>query len=77
MKPNRITSAGTKADSTTTADATTSSQTIAKPNVSGSASSGFLTDAVNELLTYKTPKAIVDLINRNLIIANPPYNVKK
>jgi tRNA1(Val) A37 N6-methylase TrmN6 len=37
MKPNRITSAGTKADSNTTADDTSVSQTIAKPNVMGSA----------------------------------------
>ena len=33
MKPNRNTSAGTKADSTTTADDMQVSQTIAKPNV--------------------------------------------
>lgn len=35
MKPNRITSAGAKADSTTTADDMQVSQTIAKPNVIG------------------------------------------
>lgn len=38
MKPNRNPSAGTKADSTTNDDVTTSSQTIAKPNVGSSAS---------------------------------------
>ena len=36
MKLNSNSSAGTKADSSTTADVTTSSQTIAKPNVIGS-----------------------------------------
>ncbi len=35
MKPNRITSAGADADSTTTADDTSVRQTIAKPNVIG------------------------------------------
>lgn len=38
MKPNRNSSAGTKADSTTTADDTSVSQTIAKPLVVCSAS---------------------------------------
>lgn len=32
----------------------------------------FISDAVNELLTYKTPKSIVDFI-----IGNPPYNTTK
>jgi len=36
MKPNRNSSAGTNADSTTTADDMQVSQTIAKPNVVGS-----------------------------------------
>ncbi len=35
MKSNRNSSAGTKADSTTTAEALQVSQTIAKPNVIG------------------------------------------
>lgn len=45
--------------------------------VSGSASPGFITDAVNELHTYYTPKAIVDFIKSEqtkFIIGNPPYD---
>ena len=41
--------------------------------VSGSASPGFIADAVNELLTYYTPQSIVDFINTNCIIRNPPF----
>jgi hypothetical protein len=78
---NRMTSAGANADSSTNADVTTSSQTIAKLIVSGSASSSFLLDAVNELFTYRTPQAIVDFVNKEkikCIIANPPYKqIKK
>jgi hypothetical protein len=37
----------------------------------------FLIIAVDKLLTYKTPDSIVKYINLQLIIQNPPYNVKK
>jgi hypothetical protein len=58
---------------------TTSCQTIGNTIVSGSASPRFLSDAFNELFTYRTPKAIVDFIKSEqtkCIIGNPPYNVK-
>jgi hypothetical protein len=45
-------------------------------DVSGSANPKFLLDAVNELLTYRTPKKIVDYIEAEklkVIIGNPPY----
>ena len=58
---------------------TTSCHTIGNTIVSGSASPGFLFDVVNELLTYRTPKVIVDFIKNEenkCIIGNPPFNVK-
>ena len=39
--------------------------------------SNFLAIAVKELLTYKTPKAIIDYIAKEqikVIISNPPFN---
>ena len=58
----------------------TVSPTIGNTIVSGSASPGsFLSDAVNELLTYRTPKEIIDFIKNEetkSIIGNPPYDVK-
>lgn len=33
--------------------------------------------AALEALTYTTPAEIVQVINQHLIIANPPYNVKR
>lgn len=47
-------------------------------DVSGSATPNFLKVAVDELLTYRTPKKIVDYIEAEkmkAIIGNPPYNV--
>ena len=47
-------------------------------DVSGSATPNFLKVAVDELLTYRTPKKIVDYIETEkmkAIIGNPPYNV--
>jgi type I restriction-modification system DNA methylase subunit len=44
-----------------------------------SSSNRFLSDAVDELLTYYTPKEIIDFIkseDMKFIIANPPFNVK-
>ncbi len=46
--------------------------------VSGSATPNFLKVAVDELLTYRTPKNIVDYIQAEkmkAIIGNPPYDV--
>jgi hypothetical protein len=47
-------------------------------DVSGSATPNFLKVAVDELLTYRTPKKIVDYIKAEkmkAIICNPPYDV--
>ena len=50
-------------------------------NVSGSASSNYLVEAAKIIEnavpqpTYYTPKNVVDLINKNLLIINPPFNV--
>jgi len=47
-------------------------------DVSGSSTPNFLKVAVDELLTYRTPKNIVDYIESEklkAIIDNPPYNV--
>ena len=47
-------------------------------DVSGSATPNFLKVAAHELLTYRTPKKIVDYIETEkmkAIIGNPPYNV--
>lgn len=47
-------------------------------DVSGSATPNFLKVAVDELMTYRTPKNIVDYIEAEklkAIIGNPPYNV--
>jgi len=66
-------------DSEQKAHVTTSCNTIGNTIVSGSASPAFLSDAVNELLTYRTPKAIVYFIKKEetkCIIGNPPFNVK-
>ena len=46
--------------------------------VSGSCNPGFLKGAVDELMTYRTPKKIVDYIEAErlkVIIGNPPYDV--
>jgi hypothetical protein len=46
--------------------------------VSGSANPNFLKVAVDELLTYRTPKKIVDYIEAEKmksIIGNPPFDV--
>ena len=46
--------------------------------VSGSATPNFLKVAIDELLTYRTPKKIVDYIETEklkAIIGNPPYDV--
>ena len=46
--------------------------------VSGSATPNFLKVAVDELLTYRTPKKIIDYIEAEkikAIIGNPPYDV--
>lgn len=51
---------------------------IKKQEQTGHANS-FIADAVHELLTYYTPKAIVDFITSEqikYIIGNPPYDVK-
>jgi len=48
------------------------------PVVSGSATPNFLKVAVDELLTYRTPKNIVDYIQAEkmkAIIGNPPFDV--
>lgn len=47
-------------------------------DVSGSATPNFLKLAVDELLTYRTPKKIIDYIEAEklkVIIGNPTYNV--
>ena len=52
-------------------------------DVSGSVSSNYLLEAANIIQnaapkpTYYTPQNVVDLINKDCIIINPPYNVKK
>ena len=46
--------------------------------VSGSCNSNYLKVAVAELLTYRTPKTIIDYIEAEklkAIIGNPPYDV--
>lgn len=46
-------------------------------DVSGSATTNFLKVAVDELLTYRTPKKIVDYIKAEkmkAIIGNPPFD---
>jgi len=46
--------------------------------VSGSATPNFLKVAVDELLTYRTPKKIIDYIEAEKmksIIGNPPFDV--
>jgi len=40
----------------------------------------FLAVAVNELLTYRTPKRVVEIVKKErmkLIIINPPFKLKK
>jgi len=37
---------------------------------------GFLLTELNEVFTYRTPQHIIDFINANCIIGNPPFNVK-
>ena len=47
-------------------------------DVSGSATPNFLKVAVDELITYRTPKKIVEYIEAEkmkAIIGNPPYDV--
>lgn len=39
----------------------------------GGFNNSFLSDSVNELLTYKTPKSVVDFINRSIFISNPSF----
>ena len=39
--------------------------------------SQFLKQAVDKLFIYKTPKAIIKHIESDLIIKNPPYDVRK
>ncbi len=49
-----------------------------KTDVSGSATPNFLKVAVDELLTYRTPKKIIDYIEAErikAIIGNPPFDV--
>ena len=52
-------------------------------NVSGSVSSKYLIEAVNIIEnavpqpTYYTPQNIVDFINKDCVIINPPFNVQK
>lgn len=52
-------------------------------DVNGSASSNYLIEAANIILeaspkpTYYTPKKVVDLINLQIIISNPPYDTNK
>ncbi len=41
--------------------------------IEGSNSPDFLKIAAQQLTTYKTPQSIVDYININVIIGNPPY----
>ena len=48
--------------------------------VSGSVTPNFLKVAVDELLTYRTPKKIIDYIEdekMKSIIGNPPYDVSE
>ena len=48
--------------------------------VSGSATPNFLKVAVDKLLTYRTPKKIIDHIEEEkmkTIIGNPPYDVNR
>ena len=78
MKKNSKINAGAKADSSTNDDVTSVRQHRSNTIVSGSANHGFLLDAVNELLTYRTPQKIVDYIEAEkmkAIIGNPPYKV--
>lgn len=37
----------------------------------------FIIKSLEKLYLYKTPKSIIDLINKDSIIKNPPYDVKK
>ena len=49
-------------------------------DVSGSANPNFLKVAVDVLMTYRTPKKIVDYIEAEkmkAIIGNPPYDVER
>jgi hypothetical protein len=56
---------------------------LAKPLVSGSASSNYLIEAAKLILkatpkpAYYTPKNVIDFVNKDCIIINPPYNVEK
>ena len=59
MKPNRITSDGTKADSTTKVEYTSVSQTIAKSNVGGS---GFCQPSINYQI-IKDKNKLIDFID--------------
>ncbi len=43
----------------------------------GSVSPGFMKDALDELFTYYTPPSIVDFINIQSTIGNPPYDTDK
>ena len=49
-------------------------------DVSGSATPNFLKVAVDELLTYRTPKKIIDYIEdkkMKAVIGNPPFDVSR
>ncbi len=58
----------------------TLSPAIGNTIVNGSASGGFIKDATDKLIasipepTYYTPKAVIDFINCQTIIGNPPYD---
>ena len=73
---NRITEDETKVENSTNVEACSVCPNNAKPIVSGSASPGFLLDAVNKLFTYKTPKNVIDFINKSCIIGNPLFTKK-
>ena len=78
-KLNRRGQAGSAAHSSNVAEDIFVSRHNTNTIVSGIASPGFIVDAVNELFTYYTPKAIVDFIKSEKIkcvIGNPPFNVE-
>ena len=69
---------GTAADSEQKDEGLFVCQHSSKPDVSGSATPNFLKVAVDQLLTYRTPKKIIDYIeaeNMKSIIGNPPFDV--
>lgn len=52
-------------------------------NFSGSVSSKYLIESAEIIInatpkpSYYTPKSVIDFINKDCIIANPPFDVKK